>query len=218
MQLSTLVLPAPFGPISATSSPFCAANETRSSTTSPPNLRVSASTASSAIPPPASAILLDVAIALARAGPLAEIEFLDVAVPAQPLGVAVEHDATILHHVAMVGDRERDRGALLDQQDRDIELLPDRGEPADEFLDHDRREAERELVDQEQFGSAHEGAAERKHLPLASRQEAGEAAAQVGEAGEERRKRCLHAAGGGHDIGAQDLDRQSFARRRCDNY
>src|SRR5215831_9866997 len=193
MQLSTLVLPAPFGPISARSSPFCAANETRSSTTSPPNLSVSASTASSAIPPPASAILLDVAIALARAGPLAEIEFLDVAVPAQPLGVAVEHDATVLHHVAMVGDRERDRGALLDQQDGDRKLAPDLGGALRQVLDHHGREAERKLVDQHELGSAHQRAAERQHLPLAARQKAAEPAAQLGEPGEELEDHLLQA-------------------------
>src|SRR6266850_437711 len=109
MQLSTLVLPAPFGPISASSSLGPTPNETRSSTVSPPNRRVSVSTASSAIPPPAPAVLLDVAVAPARTGRLAEIEFLDVRVAAQPRGVAVEHDAAVLHHIAVVRDGERDR-------------------------------------------------------------------------------------------------------------
>src|SRR5215813_11002208 len=185
MQLSTLVLPAPFGPISARSSPSSAANDTSSSTVSPPNRRVRASTASSAIPPPAPAILLDVAVALARATSLPEIEFLDVGMTAQPLGGAVEHDAAVLHHVTVVGDRQRDRGALLDQQDGDVELSPDLAETLRQFLDHDRRKAERQLVDQEQLRSAHQRAAERQHLPLAARQQAGHAAAQVGEAGKE---------------------------------
>src|SRR5690242_13722529 len=107
MQLSTLVLPAPFGPISASSSPGAAAKETSSSTTSPPNRRVRRSTTSSAIPPPAPAILLDVAIAAPRSGRSAEVELLHVGMLAQPLGGAVEHDAAVLHHVAVVGDRER---------------------------------------------------------------------------------------------------------------
>src|SRR5437660_4113441 len=114
-QLSTLVLPAPFGPISASNSPGAAANETSSSTTSPPNRRVRRSTASSAIPPPAPAILLDVAIAAARACGAAEVELLHVGMLAQPLGRAVKHEAAVLHHVTVVGDGERDRGALLDQ-------------------------------------------------------------------------------------------------------
>src|ERR1700740_1411314 len=121
MQLSTLVLPAPFGSISASSSPGAAANDTSSSTISPPNRRVRRSTASSAIPPPAPAILLDVAIAAARARGAAQVELLHVGMLAQAFGGAGEHDAAVLHHIAVVGDGERDRGALLDQQDRDVE-------------------------------------------------------------------------------------------------
>src|SRR5258708_4240383 len=102
MQLSTDVLPAPFGPISAKSSPGAAANDTSSSTTSPPNRSPRRSTASSAIPPPAPAILLDVAIAAARTGAAAEIELLHVGMSAQPLGRTVEHDAAVFHHVAVV--------------------------------------------------------------------------------------------------------------------
>src|ERR1700681_4732960 len=96
MQLSTLVLPAPFGPMSAKSSPGSAANETSSSTTRPPNRKVRRSTASSAIPPPAPAILLDVAIAATCAGGAAEVEFLHVGMLAQPLGGPIEHDPAVL--------------------------------------------------------------------------------------------------------------------------
>src|SRR5690349_19848244 len=124
MQLSTLVLPAPLGPISARSSPGAAAHDTSSSTTSPPNRRVRRSTASSAIPPPAPAILLDVAIAAPRARRAAEVELLHVGMRAQPLGGAVEHDAAVLHHVAVVGNRQCDGRALLHQQDREVELAP----------------------------------------------------------------------------------------------
>src|SRR5438874_2295379 len=113
MQLNTLVLPAPFGPISANSSPGSAARQTRSSTTRPPNFSDSASIASSAIPSPAAAILLDQAIAPARAaGRLAEIELLDVAMRGEPIAVAVERDAAVLQHIAVVADRERHRRAL----------------------------------------------------------------------------------------------------------
>src|SRR5260370_37395080 len=161
MQFARLVLPGAFGPMRAMSSPLSIAKETWSSTTSPPNRRVSASTASSAIPPPAPAILLDVAVASPRAGRLAEIEFLDVRVAAQPLGAAVEHNAAVLHHVAVVRNRERDGGALLDQQDRDAELAADLREAARQILDADRREAERELVAQQHLRSAHQWADER---------------------------------------------------------
>src|SRR6266545_4229446 len=158
MQLSTLVLPAPFGPISANSSPGRTANDTSSSTVSPPKRRLSEATASSAIPSPAAPILLHVAIAAAAACRLAEVEFLDVGVGAQPLGAAVEHDAAVLHHVAVVGDVEREGRALLHQQNGEAELAANVDQPAQQVLDHDRREAERELIDQQQFGAADERA------------------------------------------------------------
>src|SRR5262252_5156492 len=124
-QLSTLVLPAPFGPISANSSPAGTASETRSSTVKPPKRRVRLSISSSAIPSPAAAILLDVAIASSFAALATEIEFLHVRVLAQALGGAVEHDATVFHDIAIVGDVERHRGALLYDQNGDAELAPD---------------------------------------------------------------------------------------------
>src|SRR5215203_3014624 len=104
MQLSTLVLPAPFGPISANSSPAATANDTPSSTVSPPKRRLSAATSSSAIPSPAAPILFHVAIGTAPARRLSEVELLDVGVAAQPLGAAVEHHAAVLHDVAVVGN------------------------------------------------------------------------------------------------------------------
>src|SRR4051794_6071289 len=108
--------------MSANNSPAVTASDTPSSTVSPPKRKVRASIASSAIPPPAAAIWLDVAVALALAALAAEIEFLDVRVIAQPLGTAVEHDAAILHHIAVVGNLERDGRALLDDQDGDGKL------------------------------------------------------------------------------------------------
>src|SRR5262245_38519376 len=125
MQLSTLVLPAPFGPINANSSPLSTRSETRSSTLSPPKRRLSVSTSSSAIPSPGTTVLLDVAIAAALciAG-LAEVELLDIAVRGEPRAVAVEHDAAALEHVAVVGDRERRGGVLLHQHDRNAEHVP----------------------------------------------------------------------------------------------
>src|SRR5262249_6265718 len=126
MQLNTLVLPAPLGPIRANSSPASTASDTPSSTRRPPKLSDSGSISSSAIPPTATAVLLDLAVA-ARAAPpcLPQIELLDVGVIAEPRGVTVEHDAAVLQHVAEVGDGERGRRALLDQQDRDAKLAPD---------------------------------------------------------------------------------------------
>src|SRR5216684_1850661 len=183
-QLSTLVLPAPFGPINANSSPAATASETPSSTVRPPKRRVRRSIASSAIPSPAAAILLDVAVAAVRAADATEIELLDVGMTAQPLGAAVEHDAAVLHHVAVVGDGERHRRALLDDEDGDAELAPDLSEPAQQVFHHHRREPERKLVDQQQFRGADDRARQRQHLPLAAGEEAADPAAQLGAPGE----------------------------------
>src|SRR5262245_7501683 len=180
-QLSTLVLPAPFGPISANSSPASTANDTRSSTVRPPKRSVRPSIARSAIPPPATAILLDVAVAASLAAGMTQIELLDIRVAAQPIGVAIEDDPAVLHHVAVVGDLQRHGRALLDDQDGDAELAPNLGEAAQQVLHHDRRQAERQLVDQQQFGPAHDGAAERQHLPLAAGEEAADPALEIAE-------------------------------------
>src|SRR5262245_31167875 len=145
MQFSTLVLPAPFGPIRASSSPRSTASDTRSSTCKPPKRRLSDETASSAIPSPGTAILLGVAIAAAlRAA--AKIELLDVAMLAQPRGVAVEDDAPVLEHIAVVCDCKRCGRALLDDHDRQVEGCADLHDALHQLVDHDRCEPERELV------------------------------------------------------------------------
>src|SRR3569832_1237137 len=115
MQLSTLVLPAPFGPISASSSPGAREKETPSSTGRPPKRRDRFSTGSSAIPPPRPAVLLDVAIATALTGCLPEVEFLHVLVALEALAAAIQHDTAVLHHVSVIGEIERHRRALLDE-------------------------------------------------------------------------------------------------------
>src|SRR5687768_2643194 len=129
MQFSTLVLPAPFGPINPNSSPGSMAKDTSSSTCSPPKRKVRRSTPSSAIPASAAPILLDVAIAAPAAGPLPEIEFLDVLVAAEAGGIAVEDDAAVLQHVAVIGDFERYWGALFDKENGDAEIAADFYEP-----------------------------------------------------------------------------------------
>src|SRR5690242_4623091 len=115
MQLSTLVLPAPFGPISAMSSPDATSKEIPSSTVRPPKRRLKSSMRSSAIPSPRPPVLLHVAIGTALALCLSEVELLHVAVAFQSFAVAVEHDASVLHDIGIVAEIERDRGALLDQ-------------------------------------------------------------------------------------------------------
>src|SRR5215468_3581703 len=184
-QLSTLVLPAPFGPITANSSPAGTASETRSSTVRPPKRRVSSSISNSAIPSPAAAILLDVAIAPSLAALAAEIELLHVRVLAQALSGAVEHDATVFHDIAVVGDVERYSGALLHDQNGDAELAPDFGKPSHQVFHQHGGETEREFVDQQELGPADEAAGDGQHLPLAAGKKAADAVAQVAQPREE---------------------------------
>src|SRR3954454_4787509 len=184
-QLSTLVLPAPFGPMSANSSPASTASDTPSRTVSPPKRSVRRSSASSAIPPPAAAILLHVAVIPALAALGTEIELLDVGMAAQAGGGAVEHDPAVLHHVAVVGDLQRHGRALFDDEDGDAELAPDFDQPAQQIFHHDRGKAERELVDQQQFGPADDGARERQHLPLAAGQQPADAGLELAHPGKE---------------------------------
>src|SRR5262249_37938525 len=180
-QLSTLVLPAPLGPMSANSSPCSTARDTPSSTVRPPKRRVRCSTASSAIPSPAAAVLLDVAVAPAFAAGAAEIEFLDIGMAAQALGCAVEHDAAALHHVAVVGDLRGSRRALFEGRDGEAGPTRDLGEPAQKARDYARRKPERQLVDQQQLGSADDGACNRQHLPLAAGKEPADAGPELRE-------------------------------------
>src|SRR5262245_52564637 len=143
MQLSTLVLPAPFGPISANSSPPSTANDTLSRTTRPPKRSERLSTVSSAIPPPAAPILLDRAIASPLAARLAEVELLDLTVIAQPPAIALQHDAAVFQHVAVIGDGKCHRGVLLDDDDGDTEVAADVDQPLHQVFDHNGRQAER---------------------------------------------------------------------------
>src|SRR3990172_793865 len=117
MQFSPDVFPAPFGPMSASSSPGRASKDTPFRTVSPPKASDKLSTRSvapSAIPAAAPSVLLDFAVAPpACAAARAQVELAHVRVAAQPLGSAVEHDAAVLHEVAVVGDFERDIPVLL---------------------------------------------------------------------------------------------------------
>src|SRR5450631_1424691 len=150
MQFSTLVFPAPFGPIKASNSPASAAREMPSRTRRPPNRKFSELTSRSAIPPPTAAILLDGPIASTVAtGRLPEIELLDIPVGAQPRSVAVEYNAAIFEHIAIVGDAQGDRGTLFHDDDGDGKFATDLCKPPDQLFHHDRGETERQFIDQQ---------------------------------------------------------------------
>src|ERR1700722_19630212 len=167
MQLSTLVLPAPFGPISASSSPASTWSDTSLSTARPPKRRDRRSTASSGIRPLPSRRLPQRAIgtAFVAARP-AQIGFLNLAPPAQFGGGAFENDAAGFQHIAVIGDGERHARILFHQQDGDAELPSYARHAPRQILDNHGRKAERKLVDQKQLGLAHEGAADGEHLAL----------------------------------------------------
>src|SRR5712692_3767869 len=160
-QLSTLVLPAPFGPISASNSPLSTTSEIRSSTVRPPKRSDRRSISSSAIPPPAAAILLDLAVAASLPALASEVELRNVGVTAQLLGRAVEHDLAVLHDVGVIGNLQCDRGALFDDQDGDAQFAVNLDQSLEQVAHHDRRQSERELIDQQQLRSADESARQR---------------------------------------------------------
>src|SRR5689334_12879981 len=167
MQFSTEVLPAPLGPMSARSSPLFARSETLRSTDRPPKESETLSRSRSAIPASAAAVLLDITVAtpLRRSG--AEIELADVLVRTQLLRRAVQHHAAVLHHIPVVRDFERHLRVLLDDEQREAEAVAHVAQASHQLADHEWREAEGELIHQQQPRRAHQRRADTEHLALA---------------------------------------------------
>src|SRR4051794_17810651 len=101
---------------------------------------------------------------------------------------AGEAQGAVLQHVGAVRDLERLAHVLLDEQHRQaiVAQAPDQRE---HFLDEERRQAERRLVEDQQAGFGHQAAADREHLLLAAAHRAGPLALALGEA----REGCEHA-------------------------
>ena len=92
-------------------------------------------------------------------------------VGAQALGAVAGHELAVRQHVAAVSDLERQVDVLLDQQHRGPVgrgELPHHGQQA---LDDHRREAEAELVEQQQPRAPAERPRDREHLLLAAGQQ-----------------------------------------------
>src|SRR5690606_20059624 len=89
-------------------------------------------------------------------------------------------DAAVLQHIGVARQLQRHRYVLLDQHTGHafaIEIAHRR-----QHLLHDRRrEAERRLVEHDQFRLAHQAAADGDHLLLAARQGAGGLSAALGQ-------------------------------------
>src|SRR5438445_3242779 len=238
-MFSSVVLPAPFGPMTDTSSPLCTSRLTFVTAWTPPNdletSRISRSALISSaggyaplpnLPPfagagkarartqtrrsvmvapselgqpslaPAVVFHVAVALALADAGQ-PQVELLDVLVVADRTGVAVQHDAAGLHHVAVLRVLQRHCRILLGQQHRDLLLAI---EPADDLEDlgHQQRgQAHRRLVEQHQPRMGHQGPPDRQHLLLAAGDVAGPDPAPLDQAREVRVHAVEVASAGG---------------------
>ena len=62
------------------------------------------------------------------------------------------HHRTGLEHVRAIGDLEHAAGHLLDDEDGET-VVGERADDAEHLLGHDRREAERRLVEQQEAGA-----------------------------------------------------------------
>src|SRR3989441_3015709 len=179
-MLSTVVLPAPLGPITEKISPFWTSRLTFVTAWTPPNAFETPRISTSALicpegatppaeysrqPPLAPAVMLHVAIAL----PLPdagepEVELLDILVLADRPGVAVEDDAPVLHHVPVLRDPERHRGVLPGEQGGHPRPAGQPAHDLEDLVHQHRREPHRGLVEQHEPGPRHERAADRHHL------------------------------------------------------
>ena len=96
----------------------------------------------------------------------------------------LEHHAPALDHVGVLGDRERLRHVLLDEQHRDA-LVADPPHLCEQLVEHLRREAEGGFVEHQQARASHERAPDREHLLLAAAHRAGELVAPLFETREQ---------------------------------
>src|SRR5262249_22011756 len=95
----------------------------------------------------------------------------DIVVAGELAGRALAHNASVLEYVGTSGNGKGRSRVLLHQQNRRAGLL----DGADRVKDLDLQamgNTHRRLVEKEQHGLTHQGAADREHLLLASRQRA----------------------------------------------
>src|SRR5262245_19937615 len=147
MQLSTLVLPAPFGPTMASISPRSTWQSSWSIALMPRKERETPSRERRRAMPseePALAALvgLDVAVALAEA----QVELLHVLVARDFGSAPFHHHLPVIEDVGVVGDLERLHRVLLGEQDADPPLPADARDGLEEEVHEQRGQAERRLV------------------------------------------------------------------------
>ena len=105
---------------------------------------------------------------------------------------------------------ERDVHRLLDEDDRGA-LVADAAHDLEELLDDHRRQAERQLVDQQQLGPRQERHGQRQHLLLAARQVGGRVVEPLGAATGNSSSTSLGALG--HERARRRRSIQPAARR-----
>src|SRR6266542_4250160 len=103
---------------------------------------------------------------------VAEVGAANRVVPLQIGRGAGHHDAPGFEEVGVVGELERHRGVLLDQQHAHALLLVDGAHDAEDLAGDQGRESERRLVQQQEARARHEGARHRQHLLLPARERA----------------------------------------------
>ena len=102
----------------------------------------------------------------------AEVRRADRVVEQQLVRRAARHDAAALQQVRLPRGAQRERRALVGEQDRGA-LGGDPAQRLADLADDDRREPERRLVEQQQPRPRHQRAADRQHLLLAAAEQAG---------------------------------------------
>src|SRR6516165_4298990 len=89
----------------------------------------------------------------------------------QQLGASALHrDCAIDHHIAAMGELERMKGVLFDQENGETFTRVQLCNHLEDLLDDERRETKRRLVQEQQSGPAHQRSRNRQHLLLAARQ------------------------------------------------
>src|SRR5262245_7158543 len=116
---------------------------------------------------------------------LPEVRPAHAVVAQQLLAVAGERDRPRFEHVAVVGDRQRLVGVLLDQQHGRAAAV-DLADDAEDLLDEHRREPQRRLVEQHQGRLRHQRAPDRQHLLLPAAERSRQLRAPFGQDGEAR--------------------------------
>src|SRR5215467_984228 len=98
----------------------------------------------------------------------------------------MEHEHALFQDIGAARHLKALHDVLFDQEERDA-LPIDAPDQREQLLDQQRREAERWLVEDEQFRLGHQPAADRQHLLLAARERAGALRPPLGEPRKDRK-------------------------------